>query len=266
MNVSKLLKATALSAALSAPLAASAVTFQGISFDPSSVNFNAATLFEGEAGGGPIVAPGQELVGVGQINQIFGNGGVEFWDSGDTGIELSIVLSGYIAETVVPSATVAGEFDIQFSGGSVQLWRDITPDFDVNNPATWGDGTLFLDLAGSPTGGVGPGGAITLTSTAGFGPTGVNIFGFGNLDVVGGDAAIFFDTNGFNCSPGAAAPCPDDADVSFTSSGQLGNNPQFPFFGTGDIFTAPQAVPEPMTTALMGLGLLGMGVVRRKRS
>lgn len=269
MNASKLLKATALTAALTAPLAASAVTFQGISFDPSDLNFNAATLFEGEAGGGPITGIGDELVGAGKINQIFGAGAVEFWSEASTGIELTVVLSGFIAETITPSLINPGEFDFGFSGGSVQIWRDVSPDFDVNDPTTWDDGNLFLDLVGSPIGGVGLlGGDIVLNSVVGpDGATGARIFGDGLLDVVGGDAAIFFDTNQFDCEAGAGAPCPDDADVSFTSSGQLGAGTNaLPFFGTGDIFTAPQAVPEPMTTALMGLGLLGMGVVRRKRS
>ena len=78
-----------------------------------------------------------------------------------------------------------------FTGGTVNLFSDGTPDFNINNSATAGDsefGTPFLSLAGSFF--------IDISNTFFGGTLSANLLsGFTALNVVGGAAAALFDTN-----------------------------------------------------------------------
>jgi len=278
--MNKWLKASALSVALSAPLAASAATVDGITFNAGGI-FETIDLFEGsnivnDSNGNNIVdAPGEELVGIGIVNRILEAGtNAVLWENGDNGRELTVYFHSYIAENVVVNAS--GDLDIDFTGGVVEIYSDLARDFSAVGTQAAGiasasGGDLFLSLAGSAIGlgskvaeiGGLTGADVTLASTGILLGGAVTVLGSGNLDVTGGDAAAYFDTNTFNCTS-AIGRCPNDADKTFSSSGQLNPEAQWAFTGSGEVQDV--AVPEPMTTALMGLGLLGMGVVRRKRS
>lgn len=273
------LAAGVLSAALALPMSASAITIDGITFDAgavlSDIFLREAEKFVGSTGNqnGLIDLVGEELIGVGRIDSIEDStlddgdaSGGTYWADGDNGRELHAVFDGFVAEQV------AGN-QIEFSGGTVSVYSNAIGATDIDTgtqaarAASVASGTLWLELE-----------AVTLLDgfTLHAFPSGLGgVGGFGFLNVTGGLAAAAFDTNFFTqpivgllgCDPTLCGPA-FEADMDFSSSGSLGlpNPDGFPFEGGGRIRTLANPIPEPMTTALMGLGLLGMGVVRRKRS
>lgn len=290
MNFRKTFAAATLAAVLGTPMAASAITVDGITFSEGAI-FETVDLFEGKAGGGPIENPGDELVGIGKVNNIRQTGtNVLQWTNGDNGRELTFYFFGFILESIGLGQTtdiLTGDIlevaTLRYSGGTVQIWSDVSEDFDptgsqANGIATANNGTLWLELAGSPVvSGFGAlsGNPITLlavqTCSEGCDPLtdpGTNITGLGRLDVTGGTASTYFDTNTFGCTGSRpSAPCPDDADKAFTSSGQLPTTGSAPdgwaFFGTGEVQDF-SVIPEPGTMALLGASLIGLGASRRK--
>jgi len=286
MKLTNKLVAMAFAGAVAAPMSASAITIDGITFSEGSV-FERINLAEGKKGGGPITALGDELVGIGKVTSIEDGLANETWSDGDNGRELTIYFEKFIAETISITTSIDSNGNsttdaiIGFSGGVIKIFSDAVEDFSFAGAQAAGiasatGGSLFLELAGSPIGGVGPSGnPITLLSSSRCAGVGCNplltsisggLTGLGNLDVVGGSAAAYFDTNVFGCDASAGAPCPDDADKTFSSSGQL--NPLAPangwaFRGTGEVQDFA-VIPEPGTLALLGAGLVGIAARRRK--
>lgn len=267
-----------------------AITIGGVEI-PVGSTFTTITLFEGERlggtvsnGNGVIDQVGEELVGVGLVNQILDASNNIIWSNGDNGVQLSLVIKNYFAESItlasvpLPPSDTLNIANILFSGGAVELYTAAAGSFSANGTdqasvlAAVEAGTPWLSLVGSPLGGFGAntGDPITLSSTGTntngdpLQGVGTNVTGSGFLDVTGGPAGDVFDNNIYPCT--GPAPCPDVADFKFTSSGQLnalGDGNLWGFRGTGEIETFSQ-VPLPGTLALLGVGLMGLGVATRR--
>lgn len=267
MNLRTTLIAAAVTAALVAPGAASAITVDGISFSPGAA-LQTVTLWEGNStNGGIITGVGDVLSGVGRVAIIQDGSGNAAWTWGGSGShELSIYFTNFTVASVITAAPGMTMFG--FTGGSVQLWSDASgdsdPDFDpgagetpATAAATFTNGNLWLDLVPQTMAS-----GFTLMATQ----IGAQVIGQGYLNVVGGLAMDYFETDGYgaantfgNLGLGATA------DVQFGSLGNigaLGNNTPWAFTGTANVSTF--AIPEPGTLALLGAGLVGIGMRRRK--
>lgn len=276
------MKLNALSSALLATLAlgatsANALTVGGVTWNPDAgLDFTSQTnLFET-----PTVIVGQELSGIGWITAI--NGAAGFC----SGCELTYQFGGYHLVDLSPSSVydpdgagpiTAADYGLtdpvfdpvtftinygkfQFTGGWLKVYVDTTPDFqfdasDSIERATNGD--LWLDLQAVDTTGNNAGATLNGSLTQLF-SQGIAGQGTGLFDVVGGLVAEYLDTN---TQTGGR-------DLSFSSSFQPNSNTGYvapdgwTHFGTAEIHG--ESIPEPSVLALMGLGLLGLGLSRRQ--
>jgi hypothetical protein len=87
--------------------------------------------------------------------------------------------------------------------------------------------------------------------------------GFGLVNVTGGAAGSYFDTNSF--ANAFDTTHGGKSDVSFTSDFSSGASGDFPISGSGTLKgNALAPVPEPTTIGLLGVGLLGLAAIRRR--
>ena len=282
MKLTKRVLAAALLSAMGISTAARAITVQGIDFS-AGANFEFMEIAEAEQSGngnGIVDAIGESLHGILRITSITDGNGNQTWGNGDNGRELTGYFHDYVVNEIVDAN---GKRYIGFTGGVIDIYSDSTLDFERNGTqaddiakATNSDfGTPWLSLAGSrilndasPL--TNPGGLQTLRAEFGALSFVGAISGQGLLDVVGGAAGIYLDTNQFVACDATGQVC-DEADKTFTSSGQTnttGPNRPWALVGTGEIQdNAEIPVPEPTSLALLGAALAGASVfgIRRRK-
>ena len=270
--------ATAMFAAPAAAIPVSAALVPGT----NTITDNSAELFVNKAGGATTIDVGDIFLGGIQIdkinNQTLGTGG---WNelTGVFGLQvlavtpigggLSLISFGalgtlpasgdlqaeiLLATGVDIGATAAGTF--------ARFFEDTTPD------ATR-DGSTFADYIGETTDG-------TVFLNAALAPGGLSAIGFGDVGALatfcttttpgGGLPGNFFNNgNGVTVSSSSTANILVGSPVGVSGTNQCPISPE-DFTVRDDATFTVQAIPEPMTLGLLGMGLVGLGLARRRKA
>lgn len=182
--------------------------------------------------------------------------------------ELTVLFYGF--DDIYANGNTAANVDLRSTGGRVLVYRDTSKDYNPANPPdastdrtavnqmnTITNGVLALDLVPHAlTDGIN---TYTMEENFNFG----TFRGTGSIyfDIVGGDWASLYDTNGLLDG--------SDINFAFSSFPSMANDPgvlsdrNWLVKGTGQ--GQANLVPEPLSMIMMTMGLFGVGLAQRKR-